>query len=67
MFHEYTLVSEGLDRDFSKLFSSRNEANKFMHRIMKKERLTCVEVYDDKHDKTFIMNNGAKFYIQRAM
>ena len=66
MFHKYSLATSGLKKDVSKIFLTRNEANQFMYHLMEEEHLTCVEVYDDKHDKTFIMNNGARFYIQRA-
>lgn len=61
----YTFACEGLkvkERDFA----SRQEANKYMYNLMSKYSLKLKEVYNDKHHKTYICDNGIKFYIQRA-
>lgn len=65
--HTYTLASTGLGhRNVSKIFSSRQEANEYMYSLVSKYGLQCEEVYDDHHDKTYLYNNGIRFYIQRA-
>ena len=63
--HSYTLVSTGLSKDVDKTFSSRENANKYMYNLMQKNHLRTIEVYDDKHDKTYKCNDRVTFFIQR--
>lgn len=61
----YTFACEGLkvkEQDFA----TRQEANKYMYKLMSKHGLRIKEVYNDKHHKTYICDNDIKFYIQRA-
>lgn len=61
----YTFACDGLkvkEQDFA----SRHQANKYMYDIMAKHNLRIVEVYNDKHHKTYVCNNNIKFFIQRA-
>ena len=37
-----------------------------MYKIMAKYHLTLQKVFDDNHDKTYVCDNGVRFYIQRA-
>ena len=63
--HRYTLASTGLERNIDKIYCSRNEATSKMYSLCNKYGLRVVEVYDDKHEKTYICNNGVRFYIHR--
>jgi hypothetical protein len=63
--NHYTFACDGIKVQ-EKEFSSRQEANKYMYRVMAKYGLNLVEVYNDKHHKTYICNNNIKFFIQRA-
>lgn len=63
--HQYTLASTGLGKNIDKIFFSREEAKRKMYRLCAKHQLQIVEVYDDKHQKTYICNNGVRFYIHR--
>lgn len=63
--HSYTLATTGLKKDVSRIFSSREEANKFMYKLCGKFGLHVEEVYDDHHDKTYKCNCGVRFYINR--
>lgn len=62
--HRYTLASTGL-RIKDEEFTSRQQAEHEMHKIMKKHNLHIEEVYDDKHFKTYLCNNNVRFYINR--
>ena len=64
-YHTYSLFSEGLKKTYSEVFLTRDEANQFMYRLVRKYKLKMKEVWDDKHDKTYCYENGVKFYIQR--
>lgn len=63
--HNYSLAVTGL-KVKSKVFSTREEANQMMYKIMAKYHLTLQKVFDDNHDKTYVCDNGVRFYIQRA-
>ena len=63
--HNYSLEVTGL-KVKSKVFSTREEANQMMYKIMAKYHLTLQKVFDDNHDKTYVCDNGVRFYIQRA-
>ena len=62
--HRYSLAATGLKtRDYE--FSTRQAAEKTMYDIMKKNGLHIEEVWDDHHFKTYLCNNGVRFYINR--
>lgn len=63
--HYYTLAATGLKMK-SYTFSSRENATNKMYEIMGKKDLHVVETWDDKHYKTYICNNGVRFYINRV-
>ena len=63
--HSYSLAATGL-KVKSKIFSTREEANQMMYKIMAKHHLTLQKVFDDHHDKTYVCDNGVRFYIQRT-
>lgn len=62
----YTLATLGLKKAYDRTFSSREEANDFMYHLINKYGLRIVEIYDDKHAKTYKCENGERFFIQRA-
>lgn len=62
--HRYSFAATGL-RMKSKEFDSRDEAKEQMYKVLSKNHLTILKIYDDKHDKTYVCNNGVKFYINR--
>lgn len=64
--HVYSLASTGLMPNVSETFSSRQAANERMYSICSRRGLRISEVYDDNHDKTYICDNGVRFYVQRA-
>lgn len=64
-YHEYSLFSEGLSKNYSKVFLTRDEANQFMYKLVSKYNLKMKEIWNDKHDKTYCYENNIKFYIQR--
>ena len=62
--HRYTLASTGMaTKDYE--FTSRQMAEQKMYEIIGKRGLRIVEVWDDNHFKTYLLDNGAKFYINR--
>ena len=62
--HRYTLSSTGMKtKDYE--FCSRQLAEQKMYEIIGKRGLHIVEVWDDHHFKTYLLDNGAKFYINR--
>lgn len=62
--HRYSLASTGL-KIKSEEFSSRYAAEHAMHLLMKKYGLHIENMYDDNHYKTYLCNNGVRFYINR--
>lgn len=62
--HRYTLAASGM-RFRSLDFGSRTAAENAMHEVLGKRGLSVREVYDDKHDKTYVCGNGIRFYITR--
>ncbi len=64
--HTYSLAATGM-KIKPMTFGTRDQANKEMYKICSKNGLHIEEVWDDHHDKTYICNNGVRFYIQRAM
>jgi len=66
--HTYSLEGVGVkrDRSFNRVYFTRENAEKEMYRLMKKYSTHAVKVYEDNHDKTYVCDNGATFYICRA-
>lgn len=62
--HRYTLAATGIKFRGGEYFS-RQIAEHDMHRFMGKHGLSIQEVYDDKHYKTYVCQDGIKFYINR--
>ena len=62
--HNYSLAVTGL-KVKSKVFSTREDANQMMYNIMAEYHLTLQKVFDDNHYKTYVCDNGVRFYIQR--
>lgn len=65
MSHNYTLVAEGNNIKFDKTFLTRSEATKKMYEIVESLNLNIREVWEDKHDITYICNDKTKFHINR--
>lgn len=63
--NQYTFACVGLNVK-EKDFPSRHEANQYMFNLIGKHGLRVEKVYDDKHHKTYVCNNGIRFFIQRA-
>lgn len=64
--HVYSFASVGFKKNYDKVFCSRQAANEYMYKICEKKGLRIKKVWDDKHDKTYICDNGITFYIQRV-
>ena len=62
--HRYSLAATGIKMR-SEEFSSRAAAEHTMHLAMKKYGLHIEGEYDDTHYKTYLCNNGVRFYINR--
>jgi hypothetical protein len=62
--HRYSLAATGT-KFHSCEVCSREAANQIMYDYVNKHRLHIIKVYDDKHDKTYICDNGIRFYINR--
>lgn len=63
--HNYSFAVTGLGKTVSKTFPSRYAANEYMYKMCQRHGLKIEEVWDDKHDKTYICNKGVTFYIHR--
>lgn len=63
--HIYTLAATGL-KIKDRIYTSRALATEQMYQILSKKNLHVLEIYDDKHYKTYVCNNGVKFYINRV-
>lgn len=63
--HNYSFAATGI-KVKSKTFTSRDAANRHMYKIMNKYGLKHIETWNDNHDKTYICNEGVKFYIHRV-
>lgn len=62
--HTYSLAASGL-RIKDSAYTSREAAKQSMYKLLAKHGLAIKEVYDDKHNKTYICNNNVRFYINR--
>ena len=63
--HYYTLAST--DRKFrDRVFTTRQEAREKMYDYIDRKGLKVVNKYDDNHFKTYICNDGTRFFINRV-
>lgn len=62
--HFYTLSATGLNFR-TRRYNNREEAAQEMYNVMSKKSLDLQEVYDDRHNKTYVCSNGVRFYINR--
>ena len=62
--HWYTLAATGI-KFKDKEFTSRQVAEEAMYKFIDKNHLKVNKIYDDKHYKTYICENGIRFYINR--
>ena len=54
--------------NINKNFSSREEANKYMEKILYNRRYQVDEIIrKDKHEYEYICENGVRFYINRVI
>jgi len=60
----YTLGSDKYKISTS-IFTSRCAANTEMYKIMNKNKLRIIDMYDDYHDKTYVCSDYSKFYVNR--
>ena len=63
--HLYTLASSNKKMKTS-LYSDRASAKYDMYKFIDKHNLKVVEKYDDHHFKTYICDDGTRFYINRV-
>lgn len=63
--HVYTFATIGMKKKFDRTFISRQAANDYMNKIVKKYSLNLEKVWDDHHFKTYCYNDGIKMYINR--
>lgn len=65
--HRYTFTVLGLgkNRKFDRTFSTRQAANSYMYDIMREYGLKLVEVWDDKHCKTYRCSDDVSIFINR--
>lgn len=63
--HYYTFAATGI-KVREKTFASRWQANDHMYKLMEKFGLKIEKVWDDKHYKTYLCNDGVRFYIHRV-
>lgn len=62
--HRYSLAATGI-RFKDKEFCSRRNAEREMYKFIDHQGLRIVEVWDDHHYKTYLCDNGVRFYINR--
>lgn len=63
--HLYTLAATGIKLR-AREFNHRRDAENAMYKVIGKKNLRIIERYDDKHFKTYVCENGIKFYINRV-
>ena len=63
--HSYSFAATGISSIRSRSFVSRDAATRHMYAVMKKYNLQIKEIWNDNHHKTYLCNNGIRFYIQR--
>ncbi len=64
--NKYTLSSNGLKKEKTYHYTSRDKAEEKMYSILDKMGTRAVTVLEDNEDKTYICSNGVRFYIQRS-
>lgn len=64
-YYTFSVLGLGKSRKFDRVFSTRQAANNYMHEIMHKYDLKLVEVWDDKHYKTYKCSNNVSIFINR--
>lgn len=65
--HQYSLTVLGLKKSYDKMFSTRQSANDYMYKLCAKFGLHVEEIWDDKHDKTYICSGrDVRFFIHRC-
>lgn len=62
--HQYTLAATGFKMR-QQVFATREEAREEMYSIIDNNGFRIVKKYDDNHFKTYICDNGVRFYINR--
>lgn len=62
--HRYVLAATGTPMS-PMTFGSRQCAEQAMYGIIGRRGLHIGEVYDDRHDKTYVCEGGVRFYITR--
>lgn len=65
-YYSLALVAYGVEKDIDTLYSSRQAAEKQMHKLMKRYGVRLLEEYDDNHDKTYVCDRNVRFFITRA-
>ena len=64
--HIYSLyLAKSKDLKVYKLFSTRRDAELAMEDICKKNNLHIINMFDEKHYKTYITDQGSEFHINR--
>lgn len=63
--HRYTLAATGV-KFHDKVFASRQEANTYMYKTLRRRGLSVRKVWHDHHDVTYVCDNNVSFYIQRV-
>ena len=67
MMQQYTFAAiDAPKRIRSKTFLSREAATRHMYDICGKLGTSIREIYNDKHFKTYICENGTRFFINRV-
>ena len=62
--HLYTLGASGI-KFKGGVFTTRQAATAKMYDYIDKHHYHIVEQYDDNHYKTYICDNGVRFYVNR--
>lgn len=63
--HIYTFCLESPHKNVNERFTSRTLAVHRMYELCDKYQLHIKEVWDDHHYKTYICDDGSKFFINR--
>lgn len=62
--HLYTLGATGV-KFRGGVYTTRQAARRAMYNYIDKHHLHVVEKWDDNHYKTYLCENGVRFYINR--
>lgn len=62
--HRYSLAATGIRFNDGE-FGSRRAAEVAMYKFINKKGLHIEQVWDDHHFKTYLCNDGIRFYINR--